>query len=450
MHGRDLGHPAANSCSLSKKTIFILLLLLCLVFSFWQGVRPPEYFVHPDELLYVYYAGLFKSFFITHNVDNIVWRSGLRYSAVPVGLYWIGLMLYLSPYRHKLAEPTKTYVFSGPNGMPHSVSKRYLDIQNHPLPYAKEMIYALRPRMLIFRAFCSVLLMLFAWYLGRYVCAAASTFLFLTNSMFLWYSSLVLLESIMIFEHFLNLLLIFLFISLWQNNKKSAKLWFLSALIGLTLGILAGTKISGGVNILIFVSLIFLLCMRDLLSRKLVMRDLFVLFTHLLVVIGVSFAVFVALNPVFFHANPFLVIREIVDARFACFASQAESFPNLSAPTVLSRLQFIIESGKMMGFTLVKSLLFLAGTVLLAAKACRDFLKEGRVGVHCVLLLSLFMQLLGRLFWMQENLFRYLVVLLPYMCLFMGYGFYCPVLLMLRLAGSRKNYEYCLKDQGIL
>ncbi|MFA4854548.1 MAG: hypothetical protein WC616_04265 [Candidatus Omnitrophota bacterium] len=425
--------------SFFNKAIVLLVLVLCFIIAFGQGIKPGKNFIDADELLYVYYAGLFKSFFITHNFDNVFWHSDFNCEPAPVGVYVIGLTLFLSPYSYMLAEPTKLFLFTGPNNVPHSGFERWQDIQQHPFPYVREMISILRPRMLIFRAFCYILVFIFSWYLGTYFCAALSLYFFLNNGMFLWFSSFVLLESVWLFEHLLNLLLIFLFLSLWQKEKRPlALLLFLSFSIGLTQGLLAGTKIHGALNIVILAVCLFLICVRQLLLRKVTIRDLLLLLTHLGIVVCVSFVVFAALNPMFFNANHFLVIREIIKTRFSIFAHQAAYYPDSALPTILSRLNYVVQRFISVELNPAECLLFLVGLFFLVLNAWRTFLKQGKVGICSLILVGFFTELGAILFFMQAAAVRYLVVLTPYLSLFMGYGVYSLGIEICRMIERRR------------
>lgn len=393
-----------------ETVLFSLCIILCVMVSLQIGSKVLNDELHPDELLYVYYAGLFKSFFITHNINNPYWYSDLRYSAVPIGVYVIGLDLYYSPWRSMMREPDTILSFV-----------RFSDgaIEKHPVPHVADLIYIVRSNMLVFMALCVVLIFALGWHLGWYYCGLPAVYLLLANRYFVSITGKALLESIWLFQHFLNILLILAYLSRWQNKeKKEDWLLLLALLIGISAGFLTGTKIHGALNIVIFLICYLAVLVKQILlpglRRTAILKSLF----HVSIIIGVSFFVFVLFNPAL-YANPAEGIKEIIFKRFHYFSAQISCLPFASLPTFMSRLKFVIQ---IVHPTFVTASLFLIGFAALGRKIAKSFEKDGSIGIYYLLGTAFLVELAAILKCMEVAFPRYVIVLLPYFYLIVCYG----------------------------
>jgi len=363
-----------------------------------------------DELIYVYYAGLFKSFFITHNMDNPYWHSDLRYSAVPVGVYLIGLSIHYSPWRPMLREPDTLVRF---------VKISDGAIEKHPWPYAADLVYKVRSGMLIFMTLCVVSVFALGWRLGWYYCALPAVWLLLAHKHFVVFSNMVLLESVWLLQHFLNILLINAYLSRWQNKEKGEDWLFLPALlVGLSAGFLTGTKINGALNIVIFFICFLSVLGKQILFREITRRMILRGLLQVSIVLLACFLVFVLFNPAL-YVNPLAGIKKIILMRFRYFAWQIADLPSAFLPDMLSRLKFII---KIVHPTPVTAPLFLIGLAALGVKGVSSFRKNGSLGIEYLLGIAFLVELASLLKYMEVAFLRYVLVLLPYFYLIVCYG----------------------------
>jgi hypothetical protein len=417
--------------SIFEAVIFSLCIILCVMASFHARSKTLGNKLNDDELIYVYYAGLFKSFFITHNMDNPFWHSDLRYSAVPVGVYLIGLSIHCSPWRSMLREPDTLLRF---------VKISDGAIKKHPLPYVAGFVYKARSQMLIFMTLCVVLIFALGWRLGWYYCALPAVWLLLANKHFVALSNMVLLESVWLLQHFLNILLINAYLSRWQNKeKKEDWLFLLAFLIGLSAGFLTGTKINGALNIAIF-----LVCSVSVLVKQIVFKEIqrTMFLKRLLqvsIVLLACFFIFVLFNPAL-YVNPVEGIKKIIFMRFRYFSSQTVSFSSISLPTMLSRLKFII---KIIHPTLIMTALFFIGLAALGRKIARSFKKNGSLGIEYLLGIAFLVELASLLKYMEVAFLRYVLVLIPYFYLIVCYGATCFVKNILRFLKISRFEALC-------
>jgi hypothetical protein len=399
-----------NQRTLFEIAVFSLCIILCVMACFLARSKTLNDKLNNDELIYVYYAGLFKSFFITHNMDNPFWHSDLRYSAVPVGVYLIGCGIYYSPWRPMLREPDTLVRFD-------KISDGA--IEKHPWPYAAGLIYKARPKMLVFMTLCVVLIFALGWRLGWYYCALPAVWLLLANKHFVSLSNMILLESVWLLQHFLNIFLINAYLSRWQNKEKGEDWSFLLALlIGLSAGFLTGTKINGALNIVIFFICYLSVLGKQILFRQATRAMVLKSLLQVSIVLFACFFIFVLFNPAL-YVNPLEGIKKIISMRFRYFAWQAADLPSAFLPTAFSRLKFII---KIVHPTIVSAPLFLIGLAALGAKGARFLKKNGSLGIEYLLGTAFLVELASLLKYMEVAFLRYVLVLLPYFYLIVCYG----------------------------
>jgi len=313
-------------------------------------------------------------------------------------------------------------------------------IEKHPLPHVVDLIYAVRSNMLVFVALCVILIFALGWRLGWYYCGLPAVYLLLANKYFAAITGKALLESIWLFQHFLNIFLILAYLSLWQNKEKKEDWLFLFALlIGLSAGFLTATKINGVLNIFIF-----LVCYVSVLIKQIVFKEIqraMILksLLYISIVLIASFFAFVLFNPAL-YANPVEGIKNIIMLRFHCLASQTVSFPSAFLPTMLSRLKFII---KIIHPSLVITALFIIGLAAVGRKIARSFKKNGSLGIEYLLGTAFLVELASLLKYMEVSFSRYVLVLLPYFYLIACYGAACLVKKILHLLKISRFKALC-------
>ncbi len=421
--------------------MLILAALLCLLAAFGKGVTLPEDRYDADELLYIYYAGLFDAFFISRDMGNIVWHSGVKYLALPVGAYVLGAMVYVSPQRDMLKAPQRIYAFSSPDGVPRPIAESLTELAQHPFPYAREMIDVLRQRMLGFRAASLFFVCLLGFLLGGYLCALCAAGVFFQDSLFLWFSSVVLLESLWLSLHLLNMLLILMCLVRWQGGCARGTVWKYAAAVGVVTGLLSGTKIHGALDLVTWCILacgIVVLRGRD--SRGL-RREAVTAAVATMLIFAVSFFVFAVFNPLFYTEDPLTVLRGIVRARFDLFNAQAagDVFSDLTTPW--KRLFFVVHRFLVVELDPPEIMAAVFGGGFMAWRAGSGLFRGRELGVEALLLTAFTVEIAAILLFMRYAGVRYLVVLTPYLGLFQGYGWYCIITRFFGMVRARVRYR---------
>lgn len=409
-----------------QKIIFLVLISGFMMAALGIGVKPQRHVggrIQPDELLYVYGAGVFRSVFITHDWDIELIRSDIRYGAVPFGAYVIGAMTYFSPYRAFLVEPKEMWLFASKDGIPDNHSDR--DIISHPFSYVREMVAVLRERLLIFRAAVCGLFFMITFFCGGFFCAVPATMMLLRDETFIGVSSLVLLDTIWLTIYFFDLLLIFLYLFLWQKRMKSLMgMLVLASGIGIITGLLAATKIHGVLNIAVYwVTFSVVLFQRASVkeaSRECIYRGCW----HMFVSACCCLLVFIIINPVLYQ-HPFQGISQIVQQRFLNFSTQIQYQESLYLVHVWDRLKFIIHIAHVFN---MKGLLLLTGFFFLCWDIRDDLICKRRLGMRFVMAVSFLLYFFVILKYMFMAYDWYVLMLLPYFFFFMVYGVYGPAI----------------------
>ena len=422
-----------------KKFIFVFLILSTALGSIWIGVKPRKDMINhieSDELLNIYYMGAFKTVFITHNYPPKLLNSDLKYGAVPVAGYLGALTLYLSPFRYMLKEPTEFWLFTNRNNMPDLNSDQ--DIKQHPLPYAREMVHILRSKLLVFRAACCMILFIIAWYLGRYYCALPTIFFILTDKYFIEISSLVQAEIIWLSQHFLNLLLIFIYLSLWQKEKRNqVQLILITTLIGITTGLLTATKIHGILNLIIYLVCFMSVLILQIIHKKTAKKIFLTGIIHMFIATSLCLFIFIIVNPAL-HTHPIYGIKQIVIQRINSFSTQIKVQPFWHLPNVTSRLNFIVH---IVNFSKIKILFFITGIYFIFHEIKNYFFEKEQLGISYILTIAFIVEFLAILKYMLMSYDRYVLVLLPYIYLAISYGAYRLLnLVFLKIKNHKINF----------
>lgn len=401
-----------------KKILLMASFLAVAVVSMNMGLHKSiDRKMFPDEANYCFYAGLFKSFVHQHH-DNIFWGSQFKYKVVPAGVYWIALTIYFSEYNYMLQEPA--VLFAAVANLPDKSSPLNNFVLRHPFPYIKDMVHLLRHRMLVFRALTCIVIFMLVWYIGGYLGAGLAVLFLLLNNSFIFYSSLVTLDVIWLFQHFLNILLIYYYCrSVGADKFSLAYSSLMAGLVAVSLGVFAATKIHGALNFIVLLVSLIPVYRYEILADSLSALQKATIAGQLLMIIVLSLTVFVLLNPALYN-NTLEGLLNLLPIRLSATEGylQRTFYQQDFLPTFWQRLMYLKQC-----VSLADILAMLAGFIFL----CRNIMKSKKATVAFVLVSSFLVYFFAILSFMRWGQKRYVFILLCYIAIFESIGFFALI-----------------------
>jgi len=228
-----------------------------------------------------------------------------------------------------------------------------------------------------------------------------------------------MLETIWLFQYILNLLFIY-FYFYYRTNYPDRKriINLLIILIAISTGLLAATKISGFINILVLIIYFFSYIRQKNSYNQLNKTKISSDFIQIGLVLFLSLVIFIIVNPALYD-NPILGMYNIMINRLRILNQQIISQPELYLPHFTSRLIFLKNY---LAIDFKKMIFFLVGIFSLFFEIKKSFSKNDFVNPKYFFALSFFSLAIITLIFMRLAYKRYALILLPFIYLVISYG----------------------------
>jgi hypothetical protein len=188
-------------------------------------------------------------------------------------------------------------------------------------------------------------------------------------------------DPILLFFLLANILLILKAIKFF-NDEKILEFLSFSILIGLSIAMATGTKLNGGMTLIIWAFTILFFLLMSLIKGIQKKKKILLLFSGLLISILSFYSFFVFLNP-YLYPNPLNRSIDMINHRLTVASHQQKQYTNEALLTPRERFSSIlnatlIEKWKNFKLPFLDLLLLISGLVLLLVTALRK-LKKGQL-----------------------------------------------------------------------
>lgn len=438
-----------------RKILLICLLLLIGAYTFYapqQINQPPG--VEGDELLYAYYCGIFPALFINHNQKtiNMLFEDDFGLRAVPLGLYYMGGLVYYSDNRYLLKEPTKKWIISED----WTISKsRQKTLKNHPLPQVEQLIYFIRKKMKLVLTLAGILWFMLVFRTRNKVAALLMILLLFRNIPFLHIGRSALLESFWFIHYCISLYLLLAYTNRLQKRRLPTStriIWVIS--LGISAGFLAAVKISGFVINLIIPCTLFFVWLKEKINDKPKINSLPILFIDIFIVTTVSLGTFILLHPLLLQ-EPIVGITKIFTLFIENQKHLISRYSTLHLQNLGDKFVFIYKKiGKFYPLfykiyihPLILWMILILGFVKIYKNAYQSFInKQLKLGSAFIICSSFIVILITYLPFLNLAYPRYIFILIPYAYCFMGYGLYFLYSITKKSIIKNRNNNFYLKN----
>lgn len=396
------------------KIIFCILLsvVVCFLGSLYiRNIKSPGFFV--DEYYFIKKSYYFDLFFLNRNVDDPRFTTEDEFMQPKVGPYVYGAALHLYGAKN-IEEFLDTIHFNEKNTTKLNWWEELWNKNFDTFPNNMNKIV----RVILFERKVSIFLLMLSFILVYVIAHKTSGILFATISTFLvginkltrFAAPLATTDSMLMFFSFLSIFLTFL-LTQTLDRKYNVKLFVLSFMLGLSVAMGVGVKISG-ILILFFVVLVYLGLFCVNWKKKLIKNALFIS----LATTFVSFCVvFVFLHPYLYkdtlHRFPQMFLSRMEGTKLAqvqypgtSVVSRMQAFKIISRSTLLPRGAYTNFSK--INFP-VDIILFLLGFYLMLRESVAKLKKFGVLPLEMILAIWFIVMFVGLVMYLRNSWSRY-------------------------------------------
>ncbi|HXV18778.1 MAG TPA: phospholipid carrier-dependent glycosyltransferase, partial [Candidatus Omnitrophota bacterium] len=396
-----------------KETLVCLGIFALSFFILARGAEKAPF--HVDEDNWVHYAVYFKVFFMDRNADPKIWDGLASKDQPPVGKYLNGLALWLHGYRDG------DFLRLDRTG-PYDFSKTYEWNLEKGLAIDPKTLLICRRAAAFFAALaCAFLYGAASLFFGRTTALLASLLL-LINPLVLFYGRHAMTDTPLLCFMTLNLWLTGLF-SGPASEGKWQKALGIAAVLGIGIGLAAGTKLNGVLSGIIFAAWCLVLWAYQ---RKPVYL------AAPIFAAGIAIFLFISINP-FFYREPINKIRQMTAFRSELSKIYQIEQPHLALDNIAGKAQKVFERTLMPGeknYTSISSrvripldvALFLLGVLTLILRTVKDLARNKNLSPAGLTLLYALILFAGTVAWIPMDWGRYFLPLVPPVVMFSALG----------------------------
>jgi 4-amino-4-deoxy-L-arabinose transferase-like glycosyltransferase len=396
-----------------KETLICLGIFALSFFILVRGAEKAPF--HVDEDNWVHYAAYFKVFFMDRNTDPRIWDGLASKDQPPVGKYINGLSLWLRGYRDD------DFLRLDRTG-PYDFSKSYEWNLENGLAIDPKTLLICRQTAAFFTALACVFLYLAAaLFFGR-MAALLAAGLMLLSPLVLYYGRHAMTDAPLLCFMTLNLWLSGLFSRHASEGKWRKALW-IAAVLGIGIGLAAGTKLNGALSGIIFAAWCLILWAYQ--------RKSVYLGAPLLAAVAAIF-IFVSINP-FLYREPVKKIEQMITFRSELSKIYQKEQPHLALENIPVKVRKVLERTLMPGdknYTFLGSrigfpadlALFLLGFFALILKAVKALIHDKKLPPDGLVLLYALILFAGTVLWIPMDWDRYFLPLVPPIALFCAFA----------------------------
>ena len=421
---------AENSCSKIKSLNTLKEVvawgLICFVLSVPFLRRLESQTFHGDENYWLKSSKYFKLFFIDRDFSNKEWTERMAYEEPPVGGYIIGLALSVFGYGDKIQAlgDMNRWVF---------LEDYDWNVAQGALP-PEEILYVARLAIAILGSLTCLMI----YWIGKSIfgvrAGLIAALLLAYNPLMLSYGRRAMTDVPLLFFLTANVvLMIFFYQSLLK--KKILQTFVFSALTGVNIALAAGTKLSGVLAAIIFVSfcmlIVFIKAGQPKLQQDIIRssKEIKITLISLLIAGVIAIFVFVVINPYLYH-QPLKGMIYLVKYRIQLLQEQPGLY-GIALTSLSQKFSFVMRIPLLPGNQVIlgnifKSpvaiCLFLLASAMLLYGEVKYILKNYRASLRSIIFIWIAVTFFGIIVWIPIDWDRYCLPLVPCVAMMIGYG----------------------------
>ena len=255
------------------------------------------------------------------------------------------------------------------------------------------------------------------------------------NPIMLLYSRRAMANSPLIFFMSLNtLLLIYMYKSICK--EKFSRALFFSILMGVTIALATGTKLNGGLTLVVLIGFALTAVIIKLLHHFARRNDpigkyILILFTCVLLAVVIACFVFIYINP-YLYANPVKNILNMTQFRLGVTSflqnrlddpifTWNQKFNFVIKRTLFAGTETLSVFGNALRFS-TDFILFLIGFFMMVFLELKHILREGQLSEKSIILIWTIITFAGIIVWIPFDWARYYLPVMPCVAMMIGYG----------------------------
>jgi len=400
------------------KSIFKLLIIIILFFFVSMPIitNLELQSFHIDENYWIYFGKVFKPLFIDKGIHNLEIQN---YRDPPLIKYLFGFI---------------AYSISGKDGFERLMAKPWwndskdadADMDKIKRP-PKEVLYFSRLAIALFGIFTCLLIYLIGKTVFGVLTGTASALILAYNPLMLTSGRRAMSDMPSVFFMAASIVVIIIFYRHLMAHRF-VKVLIYSLLIGFCIAFAAGTKLSGGLSMIIFALFCVAAGIIESIQNGFSQRFKIIL-TSLLISAAVSFSLFVAINPALYN-NPIRRVAGIIEANAQMSSYQQQFFS--SNALISFKDKFISVFRKVLLppnyvtlgniFKIPLDLMFFVfGFLMLIYNEITGYRKNRVLSDRFIIITWVVVVFCGIIYWIPLDWDRYYLSLIPCIAIIIGY-----------------------------